>query len=136
MFDKKKYMKAWNKQDYKDNREERLVKSKKWNKDNPEKVKEHNEQWRKNNPDYFGERRRYIRDYKLLKGCSICGYNKCAEALSFHHNGDKEFDVSEFGSRSLEEIKKEIEKCEVLCMNCHAEENARKRERGKYDFFQ
>jgi hypothetical protein len=69
------------------------------------------------------EKRQYIQDYKLSKGCAICGYNKCADALCFHHNGDKKFAIGDaIGQcKSLENIKKEMDKCIVLCMNCHAE---------------
>ena len=66
------------------------------------------------------ERRKYIKEYKLSKGCSICGYNKCAAALEFHHNGNKGFRIG-IANRGLKTIKKEIEKCELLCSNCHRE---------------
>ena len=66
---------------------------------------------------------KFINDYKLSKGCAICGYNKCASALDFHHpNNDKEFNVS-IGktSKSIEKIKQEMNKCTVICSNCHRE---------------
>ena len=52
----------------------------------------------------------------------MCGYNKCQRALSFHHLNPKEkdFDLSSRGlTRSWERIKKEIDKCVLLCANCH-----------------
>ena len=70
------------------------------------------------------KRKKYIDDYKLSKGCSICGYNKCAEALDFHHEGNKDFDISRaIGSQniSLEKIMEEIKKCIILCATCHRE---------------
>ncbi|MEQ1561610.1 MAG: hypothetical protein ABL899_02740, partial [Nitrospira sp.] len=54
--------------------------------------------------------------------CIICGYDKCQRALSFHHVDPKkkEFDLSSKGlTRSWEKIKKEIEKCILVCANCH-----------------
>jgi len=71
----------------------------------------------------YGEKRKYIDDYKLSRGCSVCGYNKCASALEFHHNGDKDFCVAEgiYGNRNLKKIEKEINKCAILCANCHRE---------------
>ena len=66
---------------------------------------------------------RYVRDYKLSKGCEICGYNKCEDALEFHHNGDKEFNISD--SKSLKRVKEEIKKCILLCSNCHRELHAK-----------
>ncbi len=54
--------------------------------------------------------------------CSICGYKKCIEALEFHHKQDKNFGISETGNtRSWEKVKKEIEKCILVCANCHRE---------------
>jgi len=63
-------------------------------------------------------------DYKGGE-CQICGYNKCLAALEFHHieSHDKDFTIS-FASSSLknmEEIKKELDKCILLCANCHRE---------------
>lgn len=56
--------------------------------------------------------------------CEICGYNKCIEALEFHHRDPKEkdFAISTDGNtRSWEKIKKELDKCFLLCSNCHRE---------------
>jgi hypothetical protein len=56
--------------------------------------------------------------------CIICGYDKCQRALSFHHidPSSKEFDLSTNGlTRSWEKIQKEIEKCVLVCANCHME---------------
>ena len=67
--------------------------------------------------------REMARDYKGGK-CILCGYNKCQRALSFHHLNPKEkdFDLSSRGlTRSWERIKKEIDKCVLLCANCHME---------------
>lgn len=54
--------------------------------------------------------------------CEECGYSGCTGALSFHHRDpeDKEFrlDVTAF-SRSLDSIEKEVDKCDLLCHNCH-----------------
>jgi len=68
----------------------------------------------------------FVQDYKLSRGCAICGYNKCADALDFHHNGDKRFNIGvETGSKSLELTKEEMRKCIVLCANCHRELHAK-----------
>jgi hypothetical protein len=59
--------------------------------------------------------------------CEICGYNKCINALEFHHINpeEKEFGLSTRGlTRSWDKIKKEIDKCVLLCANCHREVHA------------
>ncbi|HOW29772.1 MAG TPA: hypothetical protein PK685_03850 [archaeon] len=59
--------------------------------------------------------------------CSVCGYNKNIAVLSFHHindeNNQKEYDISiRMGNRcSLETLKKEADKCILVCENCHRE---------------
>lgn len=59
--------------------------------------------------------------------CQQCGYNKCIEALEFHHvdPSQKDFEVSGNGHcKSWETIKKELDKCILLCANCHRELHA------------
>ena len=60
-------------------------------------------------------------------GCCVCGYNRCLEALDFHHidPNEKEFGIAASGIIvSWERVKKEIEKCVLLCANCHREFHA------------
>lgn len=60
-------------------------------------------------------------DYKGGK-CQNCGYNKCDRALEFHHLNPKEKDFSISGkSYSFEKMKIEVDKCVLLCSNCHSE---------------
>jgi hypothetical protein len=63
---------------------------------------------------------------KMLGGkCKKCGYNKSPYALSFHHidPANKNFDLSLNGNilHRWEEVIEEAKKCELLCLNCHAE---------------
>jgi biotin operon repressor len=55
--------------------------------------------------------------------CLLCGYDKCMASLEFHHRdpNEKEFTVSHNQSRSWDKLKKEIDKCDLLCSNCHRE---------------
>ena len=67
--------------------------------------------------------REMAREYKGGK-CTICGYDKCQRALSFHHLDPKQknFGISMSGlTRSWDKIKKEIDKCILFCANCHME---------------
>ena len=59
--------------------------------------------------------------------CSRCGYDKCVEALEFHHldASQKDFGISEKGyTRSWARVREEIEKCVLVCANCHRELHA------------
>jgi transcription elongation factor Elf1 len=56
--------------------------------------------------------------------CCICGYDKCINALEFHHLDKKlkEEKPSYIIMRwSWEKVKKELEKCILVCSNCHKE---------------
>jgi DNA-binding CsgD family transcriptional regulator len=54
--------------------------------------------------------------------CVECGYKKCIDALEFHHLDPKEKDFTISGkSWSLEKLKKEVDKCILVCSNCHKE---------------
>jgi hypothetical protein len=55
--------------------------------------------------------------------CSLCGYSKCLAALEFHHidRSKKQFGVGGKRSTTFENLKEELEKCVLLCANCHRE---------------
>jgi predicted HNH restriction endonuclease len=75
-------------------------------------------------------RRKVLRQRAIaLKGgaCQICGYARCAEALEFHHQegSSKDFGISAKGyTRSWERVRREVEKCILVCANCHRELHA------------
>jgi 5-methylcytosine-specific restriction endonuclease McrA len=66
-------------------------------------------------------------------GCAICGYSKCRPALIFHHinPADKGFTISSKYCLSWERIQKELDKCILLCQNCHSEEHHREQSENK-----
>ena len=119
--------------------------NKRWRERNPEKVKEANRkkrdrvydpikraEWRANRLSRDPRQRdkenaqararreainEFLRAHKLSVGCSECGYREHHAALEFHHHGDKELNLS--FAKSLGQAKKEMQKCVVLCSNCH-----------------
>ena len=61
--------------------------------------------------------------YVMGGKCQCCGYDKCITALEFHHLDPKEKDFN-FGSnsnRSWQNTRDEIQKCILVCANCHRE---------------
>ena len=76
------------------------------------------------------KRRRKVRlmavEYKGGR-CSRCGYSRYVGALEFHHldSTQKDFGISEKGyTRSWGKVRAEIEKCVLVCANCHRELHA------------
>lgn len=71
------------------------------------------------------QQKRRKRIFVELKGgkCQKCGYNKCIGALEFHHvnKEEKEFNINR--NLSLEQMENELQKCILLCANCHREEH-------------
>lgn len=73
------------------------------------------------------KRRRKIKELAVeyMGGsCLVCGYSKYIGALEFHHidPGKKEFGLGMSGlTRSWEKTRKELDKCVIICSNCHRE---------------
>ena len=61
--------------------------------------------------------------YVMGDKCQICGYNKCIKALEFHHINPEEKDLNfnKAESKSWEATKTELQKCILVCANCHRE---------------
>ena len=95
------------------------------------KAKSHYKRNKIDNPNttYAQYKRADIRKKEFIKlkgnGCKKCGYNKNYSALHFHHLSNKLFnlDSRNIGNRSLKSLLLELDKCVLLCANCHAEEH-------------
>lgn len=82
----------------------------------------------------YPDRRKYKSIYLEYSGssCIKCGYNKCIASLGFHHRdpNEKYFSIGDLSERinSISElsdiIKNEMDKCDLLCQNCHYFEHA------------
>lgn len=71
------------------------------------------------------DRKKQCIEYKGGK-CYVCGYNRYAGSMDFHHvdPSKKEFNISNLKTYALVNIKKELDKCILLCRNCHGEVHA------------
>ena len=72
-----------------------------------------------------GRKRKFMIIKERGGSCEICGYNKNLAALCFHHkdNSDKVLTLHSrmIGTRSMDVIQEEANKCLILCHNCHME---------------
>jgi hypothetical protein len=61
----------------------------------------------------------------LYKGgaCALCGYACCLRALEFHHlsPATKRFSIAGSHTRSWKSLRTELDKCILVCSNCHDE---------------
>ena len=96
-------------------------------------------------------RQHWLSNYKIIKGCNICGYNDYALALDFAHidPSEKSVEITKHGPcgsgigkmycrisvkdkiknrQYLKELMDEIRKCKILCKNCHVKETFTNRE--------
>lgn len=86
---------------------------------------EEEKQRHRDNVNAYGFRRK--QELVRIKGgkCEICGYNKCLQAMSFHHRdpSKKEFSLDKNGiaHRPWNKVIKEAKKCDLLCVRCHIE---------------
>lgn len=96
----KEYKIRWNKQYYKKNKDKELKRTRKRKK----------------------EVREWFNEYKTNLNCSKCGENHIA-CLEFHHPDEnkKSFEISAIIQKGYSRLKilSEVEKCIVLCANCH-----------------
>lgn len=53
--------------------------------------------------------------------CVVCGYSRYLGALEFHHRNPNEKDFEINSSLGWDKISVELDKCDLLCANCHRE---------------
>jgi hypothetical protein len=99
-----------------------------------EKYNEYSRNWAKRNRtkvnDYVAKnaqrKRQWFKEFKSTLQCKVCGETRF-QCLDFHHRDpkEKEIGICKMIQRkfSIEKILKEMEKCDVLCANCHRMEH-------------
>jgi len=90
---------------------------------------EHPGQYKKRQKKFMVSRLRWLHEYKHERGCLICGEND-PRCLDFHHRDPKQkvMGVALMVGLQMERLIEEINKCDVMCANCH-----RKKTNGRYD---
>jgi hypothetical protein len=93
---------------------------------------EDNKKYYSENKDKWNSERARVKqecvDY-LGEKCKLCGYSRCNGVLDFHHldENKKSFTISDKTRGrggalvKFEELKDELDKCIILCSNCHKE---------------
>ena len=94
-----------------------------------------NQVWREEKEYQDSVRRAKARKLLEYKGgkCERCGYDKCSAALDFHHLDPKQkrFNISSSMTRRMGELIAEVDKCILICSNCHRELHYNESELGR-----
>lgn len=160
-YDKEKRVKDYQKykekiqRHYLKNRDRILQQRKKHRESHKEQRKTQSIQYRESHEKHVRLYRQkyYERGYKLAKKqmidykgskCFKCGYDKCLASLDFHHidPSQKDFTIcnylrklllknNELREKAWQEIKVELDKCLLLCANCHRELHYEEKIRGR-----
>lgn len=86
-------------------------------------------QVKENRKTRYEEARQFIWDYLSTHPCEKCG-ERDPVVLEFHHvKGRKVMEVTNMprNGNSILSIRKEIEKCIILCANCHRRKTSKER---------
>jgi Zn finger protein HypA/HybF involved in hydrogenase expression len=78
--------------------------------------------WREKALQHNKERRHFVKEYKSKCSCKKCGDAR-PYVLDFHHidPSTKLFDLGDTSKKGIKKLQEEIDKCVVLCKNCHSE---------------
>lgn len=76
-----------------------------------------------NTKGYRVRNKEYVRTLKEQTPCKDCGNFYKHYQMDFDHIEEKKFNISQMikESRSIDSIQKEMNKCELVCANCHRE---------------
>tara|TARA_R110000803_G_C11765627_1_gene294530 strand:+ start:31 stop:546 length:516 start_codon:yes stop_codon:yes gene_type:complete len=130
--DNKKELLAYNKQYYEDNKEKRAVYDKQYREDNKEKRRAAAKQYHANNKEEIANKR-YACNLEIFeyKGgeCAHCKLREPdhLEIYDYHHidPSTKSYTVSKIIHGPMDRLIAEVDKCLLLCSNCHRKEHAR-----------
>jgi len=105
--------------------------NKKYKEENKEKISEYNKKWREENKENRLEHAKAHRDKRrahcieYLGGkCVVCG---TTHNLQFDHikREGKKYNITEKLTIKFDNLKEELDKCQLLCVPCHLEKTAK-----------
>ena len=114
-----------------ENKEKKEEYYKKWYQLNKEKISEYNKKYREENKEKMREERREHHKEKrahcieYLGGkCVVCG---TTHNLQFDHikREEKKYNIAEKISIKFDNLKEELDKCQLLCAPCHLQKTAK-----------
>ena len=76
-------------------------------------------------------KRKFIKDIKETSPCTDCGNYYPYYVMQFDHLRDKSFNIASNTGKSKKILLDEIDKCEIVCANCHAVRTHNRREELK-----
>ena len=125
-----------------ENKEKIREQNKKWREENKDKIREQNKKWREENKDKIAEYyelnkekiRKQQREHRKEKRAICLEYlgGKCVkcgstERLEFDHikREGKKYEISSRVSNNFDNLKEELDKCQLLCASCHLDKTAK-----------
>lgn len=88
---------------------------------------------KKYSADKYERRLAMLACIKQMAGCADCGFDKFSEALEFDHlpGSEKLGHIGTLSRGSLAKLFAEIDKCEVVCSNCHRRRTTQRNQWGR-----
>ena len=82
------------------------------------------------------DKKKFIQDYKMERGCEICGYNDIPQALELDHidRTKKKTKMAAMHHYGWNTIFDELENCRVLCANCHRKKTMEEKDYRATDY--
>lgn len=82
-----------------------------------------------------GDARRFIYEYLTGKVCVDCGESDITVLTFDHVRGEKKMNVADMVSHgySLDTIRRELDKTDIVCFNCHMKREWRRRGFGRFE---
>lgn len=76
---------------------------------------------------------KFVWEYKAARKCALCPEDHPA-ALTFHHRDPSNKKIAVSQCKTMTEAKREIEKCDLICANCHAKHHWAESQKGTHTF--